>query len=286
MGGDFLDYKKKRLFLQITSGVVFMIGVVWAYTSFTDNPLGIGFVDTLKKGNPIMISRYNALVELVEEGDYEEALNRAVPLYKSYPENADILAVGALINYKMERYKRALDLAHAALKIDPNRASEHSLLGACYLVGAEMLPALEHSKKAILLNPKLSQPYLTIGEIYLRQGEVNKAILVLKRGARNNPSDIKAWNLLSSAYLKQQEPEKALVAGQAALELEPNSPKAHFNIARSYFKLENADKAIHHIQKAEDLFTAKDDKTWMSQTRNAKRIMVDHFQMRPQDIGK
>lgn len=281
-----MDYRKKKRLLQIVAGVVLPIGILWAYTSFTDNPLGIGFVDTLKKGNPITIYRYNAIVDLVEEGEYTEALNRAVPLYKSNPDNADILAVGALINYKLERYKRALDLAHAALKIDPNRAAEHALVGACYLVGAEMLPALEHSKKALQLNSKLSQPYLTIGEVYLRQNEVKKAILVLKRGARYKPSDIKAWNLLSSAYLKQEKFEEALVAGQAALELKPNSPKAHFNIARAYYKLENADQAIHHIQKAEDLYTAMEDKTWMSQTRHAKRIMVDHFEMRPQDIGK
>ncbi len=91
---------------------------------------------------------------------------------------------------------------------------------------------------------------------------------------------------MSSAYLKLDHPDKALVAGQAALELKPNSPKAHFNIARAYYKMENADKAIHHIQKAEDLYLALEDKTWVSQTRNTKRIMIEHFEMRPQDIGK
>jgi predicted Zn-dependent protease len=274
---------RKKVLHLITLALLIVGGFLY-YVVFTSNPLQWAFVDELKKGNPITLARYHRAVELFQQGQWEDAMDAAAPLYRNNPDNANFLALGAWIQYKLERYPRALELARQAVALEPNRAREHALIGSCYLAGSEIRPAIEHSKAAVKLDPNLGLPYLTLGEILLRQDKNQKAILVLKRGARHDPRSVKAWNLLSSAYLKLNQLDKAIVAGKAALALNPKSAEAHFNLSRAYYKQKDSGPAIRHIQLAEDLYSARGDKNWTAQARQTKEVMIRKFKMRPEDV--
>lgn len=279
-----VEVTARKKVLHVITLALLLIGGFMYYVFMTDNPLQLAFVEKLKKGNPLTIARYNEAVDLFQQGRLEEAMDAVSPLYRNHPDNADFLALGAWIQYKMERYPRALELALRSVEVDPDRAREHALIGSVYLAGSEIEPAIEHSKKAVKLDPNLGLPYLTLGEILLRQDKNRKAILVLKRGARKDPRSVKAWNLLSSAYLKLNQLEKAVVAGKAALDLDPDSPEAHFNLSRAYYKQEESGPAIRHIQLAEDLYSARGDKNWTAQARQTKEVMIRKFKMRPEDM--
>lgn len=279
-----VELTTRKKVLHVVTLVLLLAGGFLYYVFFTDNPLGWGFVEQLKRGNPFTIARYNNAVELFQQGKLDEAMEEVAPLYRHHPDNADYFALGAWIQYRMERYPRALELALQAVALEPDRARELALIGSCYLAGAEIEPAIEYSKKAVGLDPNLGLPYLTLGEILLRQDKNEKAILVLKRGARNDPRSVKAWNLLSSAYLKVNQLDKAVIAGKAALALDPNSPEAHFNLSRAYYKREESGPAIRHIQLAEDLYAQRGDKNWTAQARQTKEVMIRKFKLRPEDI--
>ncbi|CAI2717211.1 tetratricopeptide repeat protein [Nitrospina watsonii] len=279
-----VEARTKRRWLQILSVTLLLLGGFGYYVYFTNNPLQLVFVEELKKDNFLAASRFNDAREYYQQGRWEEAMSTLAPLLNNETTNPEYLALGAWLSYKFDRYPRALELAEKTLALEPDRAREQALVGACYLAGGEVDRAIEYSKQAVRLDPNLTLPYLTLGEILMRQDRDAKAVLVIKRGARNNPRSIKAWNLLSSAYLKMERLDKAILAGQAALDLDPKSAEAHYNLSRAFYKQQESGPAIRHIQLAEDLYEARGDKNWTAQARQAKDVMLEHFKMRPQDI--
>jgi len=194
------------------------------------------------------------------------------------------LALGAEINYQMGRYQEALNLAQALVKLDPEQAEGHALVGACAIHFKNFAEARAASQRALELNSYLALPYITLGNLYLKGEQVDRALTFLKQAGRLDPRNSQAWTLLSSAYLKQNELENAMLSAQTAIELEPNSPGGHFNLGRVYFQKGDAFNSVQHMQQAEDLYTARDDRIWTAQARQNKEFMIKYFKLRPEDI--
>ena len=123
-----------------------------------------------------------------------------------------------------------------------------------------------------------------MGNLYLKGGQVDRSLNLLKQAGRLDPQNAEIWTLLSSAYLKQNDFENAMLSAQAALEIEPDSPGGHFNLGRVYFEKGDAFNSVQHMQRAEDLYTVREEKNWTAQARQNKEFMIKFFKLRPEDI--
>ena len=182
------------------------------------NPLGL-YQFVFESGNEIKRTK-----QWMQKGEWHKARDIIRYYYTMEADNANYLALGALINYKMGRYQEAMDLAQALVELDPERAEGHALVGASAIHFTRFAEARAASQKALQLDSYLALPYITMGNLYLKGGQADRALTLLKQAGRLNPQDAETWTLLSSVYLKQDDLENAMLAAQTALEIEPDSP--------------------------------------------------------------
>src|SRR5437763_4585235 len=87
--------------------------------------------------------------------DARTAFRRAVELDPSAPQNYYNLA---LVNLSEKQYARAVGPLETFLRLDPNNAEAHLLLGRAYHNLNRTVPALEQFKKALTLAPSFRSP--------------------------------------------------------------------------------------------------------------------------------
>lgn len=246
-----------------------------------------GLVSFAEEDDPIYVEKGKEIVavrQLVKEGKLVRALTIIQTLYKLHPKNVEYVSTGAWVYFKMENYRRALELSENAVRLDPGRARDQAILGACRLFFKQFPAALEVSLKALELDPQQPLAYLTIGEVYLKQGETERALPVLKQAGRLDPDNPRVWTRLSSAFIRLEQWDRAELSAQRALELKPDSPGGHFNLAMIYYKKGQGPKSVTHMQRAEDLYQQAGQLEWAGKARQNKELIIRKFKMRPEDI--
>ncbi len=233
----------------------------------------------VKKGKELV-----AVQQLVKEGKLVRALEVIRTLYKLHPRNVEYVSTGAWVHFKMEQYRQALKLSEQAVQLDPGRARDHAVMGACRLFFKQYPGALENSLKALELDPGQPLAYLTLGEVYLKQGDTERALPALKQAGRLDPDNPRVWTRLSSAFIRLEQWHRAELAAQRALELKPDSAGGHFNLAMIYYKVEQGHKAVAHMQRAEDLYQQAEQHEWAGKARQNKELIIRKFKLRPEDI--
>ena len=240
-----------------------------------------------ESGDSIQIEKGKELAAvhlLVEEGKLVRALDVIQPLYKLYPDNVEYVSAGAWVHFKMENYRRAMELSRAAIELDASRARDHAVLGASRLFFKQYQPALKDSLKALELAPDHALAYMTIGEVYLKEGDAQRALTALKQAGRLDPDNARVWTRLSSAFIELEQWDNGELSAQRALELSPDAPGIHFNLAMIYYKKQQGHKAVEHIQKAEDLYQKSGQLEWAGKARQNKDFIIQQFKLRPEDI--
>jgi len=233
----------------------------------------------VEKGKEII-----AVQQLVKEGKLERALDVVQTLYTLHPDNVEYVSTGAWVHFKMENYKRAMELSESAVKLDPGRARDHAVLGASRLFFKQYKPALETALTSIQLDPDQSLAYLTLGEIYLKENDSKRALPALKQAGRLDPDNARVWTRLSSTFIKLEQWDKAQLSAKRALELSPTAPGVHFNLAMIYYKKQQGQQAVEHMQRAEDLYGQAGQLEWAGKARQNKELIIRHFKLRPEDI--
>lgn len=127
------------------------------------------------------------------ETEYKQARdlrpNSAAPLINLgslYIEEADASA-GQGNSVVRKILDQALDNLEAALKLKPNTAFAHYLLGVAFYKSAFYEDAEDNLKRALLLEPRLAHARLALANVYIRMQEWPNAIMQLDVYLTENP---------------------------------------------------------------------------------------------------
>jgi tetratricopeptide (TPR) repeat protein len=243
-----------------------------------------GNSSTTKDGKELRSQIVEGL-KLTREKKYEEATTKVYELVNKDPKDAEALAVMSYIFLKSNRLKNAREMAERALAVDSYLSRPYIVLARSHYKVSGFDEALDLARKALVIDPEAFEAYQIIGEIYLRQGLTQDAVTVLKEAVRLAPENPELLNLLGSGYIKDKQYDQALSTLIALHELDANNPGAHFNLALVYAKMNKGRKAMRHIAKAEILYTQDDNKTWLSKTRDIRRVIARNYKLRPEDIN-
>lgn len=218
----------------------------------------------------------------IESGEYSKTIPMLRKLREAWPNEAEIFYASALVNYKLHRFRPALNMAEQALQKEPGAPATQAILGAAHYHLSNFDKAMDASRKAMRSDPKLALPYHIIGAVYLRMGNTDEGIKLLKESIRLEPDNGMFWSKMSSAYLKRKDLSKSLEASKKALKLDPALAGAHFNMGMAFFHSGDADAAVKHLQKAEYLFIEKRDKGWIARARHTRNLIVSKRQIKTQ----
>jgi len=136
--------------------------------------------------------------------EYEEALRINPELADSERVHPPHLGAAMIYLSKSRKDKKYVDRAIKELKegirLKPNSAPTHHLLGQIYYIQEKNELALLELKEALRLNPDDPETHKALAKVYIGQGKNELAISELKEAARLNPDDPETHKALGGIY--------------------------------------------------------------------------------------
>lgn len=172
-------------------------------------------------------------VSLFKKGRNEEArkaFRRAIELNSALPQNYYNLA---LVEMSDKKYNQAAAALEADLRLEPQNAQAHLILGRAYHNLNRTLPAIEQFKKALALAPNLPLAHYHLAYALQSQGELKAALAEFKEETRVNPGFYDAYWLEGNIELGQGDLEEAAQLFRRGISLKPQAFQAHYGLGRA-----------------------------------------------------
>jgi tetratricopeptide (TPR) repeat protein len=193
-------------------------------------------------------------------GPSEEAVRRSQAEYD--------LAVGLMHE---QNFAGAFQHLHESLRLDPDNAEAHLLLGNLYLFRQDFERSEHHLRQALRANAALGtagRPALnaeannSLGVLYIHARRYDDAISVLREatGDLMNRTPHLAWGNLGWAYYEKGDYAEALQALRQAVQLQPRFCGAWYRMGQVHFAIgagagEGEEARTASFQRAEDALT-------------------------------
>ncbi len=201
-------------------------------------------------------------LSLHQAGRFADAIQIYESIIINNPPDPRIYASIADSHFRLGNTERALKYAVEALKLDPNYASGHLLLGTILGEMGDIIRSVRAYEKVILLDQNNPYAYYNLGLLYYKKSNIKMALEYLERARDLNPNDPKIWNNLGVAYYDNGQFSKAGSAYSQALGLDPAFETARRNLELVQGKLptmsaQSTKKVIRHTSKGKRKSSSK-----------------------------
>jgi len=165
---------------------------------------------------------------------------------------ADTLSI-AVGEHQSGRLRRAEQLYHRVLRIDPTHADALHLLGVVSHQNGKHVAAIDYIRRAIEANPDAATYHGNLGIACQAAGQIADAVTSLRRAVQINPDYGRAHNDLGSALILQGRFDEAAAALERAVSLRPDDAMAHANLAAARKAQGELDQAAECYRRAVEL---------------------------------
>jgi Tfp pilus assembly protein PilF len=157
-----------------------------------------------------------------------------------------------LDEFQKRHQKAALRYLFKAIKIYPENADAHYLLGIIFLTQMEFYLAKKHLKKALKIRPDFPDALNTLGVVYIHVRQYDKAIQTLKKATSNILYEEihLAWGNLGWAYIQKKELNLAIKALKRAVFLQPKFCLGYYRLGMAYFLQEKYSLSVRSLEQA------------------------------------
>jgi tetratricopeptide (TPR) repeat protein len=161
-------------------------------------------------------------MSLMEEGDYDYALDVSRRLQKMEPDTADGFHLEAMVFQKLNQWEKSVDALDAAINLNEQKSGYFNLRGFARLQLSDLDAAQKDLEKAIDLDDSPSaHRNLVLYKIMSDQG--NEAMTYLLDRIRNDPKDVENWILMGDLMQRAGHKDKALTYYQQANKMDPDN---------------------------------------------------------------
>jgi TolB-like protein/AraC-like DNA-binding protein len=149
-----------------------------------------------------------------------------------------------------EGFPRARDLSNEAIKLDPDCAEAHAVLGAHYIWGGsrDIAEGSKELKKAVELNPNFSTAHQWYAQSLMITGPIEKARLHVNKALELEPYFWVVQTLSSWIFYFEKRYDKAIEASKIAHDLNPNYISNNWLFVLNYAKLGEGEKMLNELQ--------------------------------------
>ncbi len=152
--------------------------------------------------------------------------------------------------FRQAKYAQAVQFFDQALKIDPDRAEIHDMLGAAHFVLKNYEKAVVHFSRVSQLKPTDAKPLINLGAVYNRKDDFQKAADVLKRAVARDGKSVEAYYNMGIAYRGLSQLAMAISSYKEALKFNPRMLDAIQNMANCLLEQGSHKAAIEQYKKA------------------------------------
>ncbi|MBF0352145.1 MAG: tetratricopeptide repeat protein [SAR324 cluster bacterium] len=189
----------------------------------------------------------NRAMELIENGDLDQAQNILNMLMKKYPEHPDVLFAMGNLYYGKDMFDDALHYFDAAIEVSPGFLEAMNNKAATHQKRAEIL----HMLKTFQLIIETGPPDDPAVQNARKELERSEAFIEETEGV-DLKTYMEAYELFDSGYahMEKGEFEQAIELFQQSISLNDNSPKPYGNMGLCYAMLGNKQMALEALEKA------------------------------------
>jgi tetratricopeptide (TPR) repeat protein len=170
---------------------------------------------------------------LVESKGIDSAIPEIQKIHSDNPNNPQVLAILAGIQYESGQLSQAVASAISALKIDDgeltheNKANLHLILGQQYHDEGQLDQALHHLIYAERLNPKDVEILQELGQVYHQRRQFEEAMRYYQMAIDISPDDYSPYYLAGLLLKDKKDYAGAENAIRKASQLEPSNMDVH-----------------------------------------------------------
>jgi len=143
-----------------------------------------------------------------------------------------------------------ISLCRYMLKLTPEVASVHDMLGVALLEQCKFDEAAEHFRYAVKTGEEHHKLYNNLGSALQSSGKLDEAIFYYQQSLRIDPNYAKARYNLGMALLEQGKSDEAIEQFHLALKSKPDYAEAHNNLGNVLQSQGKLDEATEHFRLA------------------------------------
>ena len=177
--------------------------------------------------------------------------------------------------------EKAEEYAREALKIDPDFALAHELLGLLLSREDQNEEAIIHLKKYVALNPEPEAGWLNLGMAYFNNQELVKARSAIEKALEKNQEYAQGYYGLAVVEWGGGNREKALAAMKQALILDPEMAPAHLALLAMLVKNLEDDYVEEAKERKQVFKEARDELKWLKSHNQGPRMLEEKLENIP-----
>ncbi|HYL80016.1 MAG TPA: tetratricopeptide repeat protein, partial [Candidatus Acidoferrum sp.] len=190
---------------------------------------------------------------VVRNGDWSDTASMAHSAVKVVPNDAKIHSILGRLAKDNGQWDEAIEHFGTALTIYPAYAQTdvtlNSNLGISLIEKGLLAEGIEALERAVRLDPGWSLLHYNLGFAYSKQGRDQEAEASYRQALSLNDEDPRAYTGLGYLYLKEQRFQEALTAAETALKRNEEHLEAHYVRARALQALGQLDQAAEAFQR-------------------------------------
>ena len=179
-----------------------------------------------------------AVVSLIEDGEYGQALERVQTVTAAMPSWSFAWAMHCWVSTENGAFDQAIAAGRRALELDNQDATVHNTVGILHARLAERESekkhhrerAIVHFREALRLNSKQVSARVNLGRELARQGRSEDALALYRGALRLRPDLAEAHFQLGSFYAERDQVGEAIKCYQDAVHARGDYVEAHYNL--------------------------------------------------------
>ena len=175
-------------------------------------------------------AQLQSLINLYTQGQYQEALTKALQLLKEFPNSINLYNVIGGANHSLDKLEQAIESYTKVISLKPDYAEAHYNMGNALQKQGKLEEAIEAYKKALSTKPDYADAYSNMGIALQKQGKLEEAIEAYTNALSIKPDYVKAHNNMGFVLQEQGKLEEAIEAYKKALSTKPDYADAYNNI--------------------------------------------------------
>jgi len=176
-----------------------------------------------------------AATETVTTSSRDPGIARLTEAIMAEPENADLYAQRASMEYDKRNYDAAIADMTRALSIDSTNIGYHYNLADVYLDYYRSRLALRTLERASRLEPDNVETLLRLAETELTLKQYDDALVTLSETSKIDPRNPDLYYLLGQAFLETGDTARAINSIQEATEIDPDFTDAFIKMGQLLF---------------------------------------------------
>ena len=174
-------------------------------------------------------SQQQAIIDLYNQGQHQQALQQAGILVQKFPKSAVLFNIQGSVLKELGQLDASVEAYNKAVAIKPDYADAYNNMGNALKDQHKLEEAIAAYRKTLAIKPDYAEAYNNLGNALKDQAKLDEALEAYRAALSIKPDLAKAYNNMGNALTDQHKLEEAMEAYNKAVAIKPDYVEAWSN---------------------------------------------------------